>query len=260
METFKLPNRKAAKLKFFATYSLSVLLIFIVLSSFLKAGPAGKQNMVVTGQTTANRLVAVDQLLHRQMEKIMNAGSIYVLKNASPESAAALKQETNNLNLLADSLRTAIADADTKEKQDIEALLDVFSREAEKQASLVKTFATVSRGSKSSEAGASSSEMNELKAILVQKEQKIQELETRSATALLEKDRTIADLEKKVNAQPAAGATDDAAQWKDKYEKLKAANDKTVSESNSLKTAYKEVVDDNRRLINQLQAARAGKN
>lgn len=260
METFKLPNRKAAKLKFFATYTLSVVLIFVLLSSFLKAGPADTPNTMVAGQTSAGTLVAADQLLHRQMEKIMNAGSIYVLNNASTEAAAALKQETTNLKLLADSLRTANADADAKEKQDLEALLDVFSREAEKEASLVKTFATVNRGSKSSGAAASTSEMNELKAILVQKEQKIQELETRGATALLEKDKTIADLEKKVKAQPAPGSTDDAAQWKDKYEKLKAANEKTVSESNSLKTAYKEVVDDNRRLINQLQAARAGKN
>lgn len=266
-----MPNRKAAKLKFFAAYFLSVALLFVVLSSFLRIGAVseGRQGANAV-QAKADTRLAIDQLLHRQMERLISASSLYMLKSASQESSAALKKESSNFLQLVDSIHKETSSMDESEKQQVQTILDAFSRQAEKQVELVKTTTTLNRNTPAAGSGNSSAELNELKGILVQKEQKILELETKSQTALQEKDRTIADLQNKLNTQPAAVAQpkqDDGGEWRDKYEKLKSAhdklketNDRNVSEANSLKTAYKEVVDDNRRLITQLQSARAGKN
>lgn len=270
METQKLPNRSRLKLTFFAVYALSVLLLFVLLSSFLNIGSSGGGSAAAREEGKPDARLAVDPLLHRQLERLQTATSLYLLKNASPEAAGALRQENANLTSLVDSIRIASASLPATEKQEVLALLDDCSRQADKEVSMVKTAATLNRNVPAS-GSAASGDLNELKGILVQKEQTIQQLETRNNSALQEKDKTIADLQTKLAAQGSIGTQSKQAaaegEWKDKYEslkagydKLKTANDKTVSESNAMKTAYKEVVDDNRRLLNQLQSSRATKN
>jgi chromosome segregation ATPase len=160
---------------------------------------------------------------------------------------------------------------DAAEKKQMNALLDAFSRIAAKHVHLVKTHAVGNQGDPGAAAKQASAELEELKEILVQKEQKIQELQSGGdkAAALQEKDNIIATLQNRLQQASASQPRTDAgaAEWKDKYEKmrianerLKETNDKYASQANELKSAYKEVVDDNRRLINQLQSARGGKN
>lgn len=284
MNTAQLPNRGLTKLKFFATYTLSVALILVLLSSFLKASSVRSEPVLVSAMPAAKtdaRLLA-EERLHGQMQRLQNACVQYALRNTSKEAADTLQQETASFGQVTDSIRTANASLPADEKQKLQSLLEAFNGEAEKQVSLAKAFSAVRHDTVTTAAGPSSAQLNELKGILAQKEQRIQELTNQNQTALLnkdkatatslqEKDRTIAALQAKLTAQQAtvakpvtnAGGTE----WKDKYEKLKLAydkqketNDKYMSQSNSLKTAYKEVVDDNRRLIAQLQQARGAKN
>lgn len=267
METPKLVNRKAAKRKFYGVYTLSVLLFFIVLSSFLKRGPAEKGDREATTTVKTDARLSVDPLLHRELDKVLSACSVYATKSASRDAAQNLQKENERFNSLLDSIRIANASLGATEKDSLQALLDAFRQEAGKQVSLVKT-ATLLKSGPAVSGSAATEEMNELKAILVQKEQRIQELESQSGTSLQEKDRTIASLQSRLNALPPAGQEKgDGTEWKEKFEKMKAAYDKlkttsdqTITESNALKTAYKEVVDDNRRLLNQLQTTRSGKN
>ena len=46
------------------------------------------------------------------------------------------------------------------------------------------------------------------------------------------------------------------SEWKQKYASLKESYDKVSANEKSLKSAYKTVADDNRRLLNQLQSMR----
>lgn len=285
MNTAKLPNRGLTRIKFFATYILSVALILVLLSSFLKASsirsePAFVSSAVTPSKTDAN--FAADERLHGQMQKLQNTCVQYALKAGSKEAADSLQQESTSFGQVTDSIRTTNASLPADEKQKLQTLLDAFSREAEKQVSLAKSFSSVRHDTVTMAGGSSSAQMDELKSTLAQKEQKILELTNQNqtalqnkdkatATALQEKDRTIAALQAKLNTQQTTMTkpvtNTGGAEWKDKYEKLKLTydkqkeiNDKYVSQSNSLKTAYKEVVDDNRRLIAQLQQARGAKN
>lgn len=268
METPKLANRKTAKRKFYGVYTLSVLLFFIVLSSFLKHVPAEKGDRESATTIKADTRLSVDPLLHREMDRVLSACSAYATKSTSRDAAQNLQKESDRFSSLLDSIRIANASLAATEKQDLQALLDAFRQEAGKQVSVVKTATLLKSVPAVGGSSAATEEMNELKGILVQKEQRIQELESQSGASLQEKDRTIASLQSRLNALPPAGQEKtDGAEWKVKYEKMKAAYDKlkttsdqTINESSALKTAYKEVVEDNRRLLNQLQTSRSGKN
>lgn len=273
MTTPKVPNRSVAKLKFIAAYLLSVVLLFVLLSSFLKIGSVqtATGNSSPAATKNDNRLV-VDELLHQRMDRLSNACASFADRSGSKEAADALQREERSFDICVDSLRKSTASLAGAEKQQLQNLLDGFSRDADRQVQLVKTHAAVNKDSPGAAAAKPSAELEELKAILVQKEQKIQDLRAQNTAALQEKEKTIAALQSKASNPSQVVVTKtvpdaSAAEWKDKYEKLKATNDKLkeasdkyTMQANQLKAAYKEVVDDNRRLINQLQSLRNGRN
>ena len=126
------------------------------------------------------------------------------------------------------------------------------------------------------------SEVQRLKTVLAEREQKIASLEnslqakgttaqpagtapTQTATAD-EKDKLIASLQTQLaqkeyalqQAQSGSSTGSDGSEWKQKYAALKASFDKLLSNEKELKSAYKTVSDDNRRLLTQLESLRKG--
>jgi hypothetical protein len=122
-------------------------------------------------------------------------------------------------------------------------------------------------------------EVENLKRTLAEKEQKIAALESAvqqksmgDTAAKLNppsanadgKDKMIASLQnqlkekeaalRSVNSAPAVTTTpSDGSEWKQKYASLKASYDKVSANEKTLKSAYKTVADDNKRLLSQLQ-------
>lgn len=266
MTTANLTSRKIAKLKFFGIYALSILLIVIVFSSFLSVNGngIGRDSNGIAAKPDHRK--SVNDLLHRQMDRLQNACAAYAQNSGSKEAMDALWQEDEAFSTVVDSIRKASASiSEASERMDVETALDAFRREAKKQVSFVKSIASLPRDTASAGAGPSEEELNELKGILLQKEQRILDMETQQRQLLEAKDKTITDLQNRVNAQPAVpqqrtATTAAGLEWKDKYDKLKATTDKLREANNEnttmireLKASYKTVVDDNKRLVGQLQ-------
>ena len=84
-----------------------------------------------------------------------------------------------------------------------------------------------------------------------------------------EKDKIIASLQNQLKEKDAAlrsrasvppvnATSSDGSEWKQKYSALKASYDKVSANEKTLKSAYKTVADDNKRLLSQLQTSKKG--
>lgn len=283
MTTPKLFNRKATKIRFFALYTISILLVLVLFASFTQGRISDVGKTILPASSAITARTAVDELLHQQMEKLEDARARYAGKDTSRAATDAIQAEKASFFAVVDSIRKATASlSDAEEKQQIEALLTTFSRSAESGVVVLKN-AAAAHDIATGKAGPTQEEMDELKEILAQKEQKIMDLEraTRGAqgaqNVIQEKDKTIATLQNKITSLETALAQQPkqlqprndagAAEWQAKYNKMKEANDqlrsinqKYESQANALKTSYKEVIDDNKRLASQIQALKAGKN
>lgn len=116
-------------------------------------------------------------------------------------------------------------------------------------------------------------QVTELKALMAQKDERIKTLESTPAAGLAggadEKDQMILSLQtqlqeketalQSLRQQPQASGSGDG-EWKQKYAALKAGYDKAVASEKALRSAFKTVAEDNKRLLNQLQSLRAEKN
>lgn len=271
MITAKQPSRKTVKLRFIVFYTISVLLVLVLFASFTR-GTAGNESAV--GNIDANKTgvrTAVDDLLHQRMKRLDSVRALYAGRDTK-EAAAAIQSEKKAFLATIDSIRNEDASlTDMSEKNEVENLLNTFSRNAESSVTVLKN-GSGARGADTANAAA----LEELKSILVQKEQRISELETAAqnsggaAAALQDKDKTIATLQSRVNTlettlaqQPKGSQTasrTDGGEWKDRYQKLKETSDRNVSEANAIKASYKEVLEDNKRLASQIQALKAGRN
>jgi chromosome segregation ATPase len=130
-------------------------------------------------------------------------------------------------------------------------------------------------------------ELDNLKKVLATKEQKIASLEStiqqnsvvsgttpgnqsQTAAGTEEKDKMIVALQNQLrqkeaalqnaisSAQPVTNTTSGDGEWRQKYTSLKASFDKVSANEKALKSAYKTVADDNKRLLSQLQSIRKG--
>lgn len=270
MTTVKQPNRKTAKVRFFVFYTISILLVLILFASFSKGRATGNETATETGDRFGTR-ISVDELLHQRLERLDDVRAQYAGKDTK-EAAAAIQSEKAAFQLTIDSIRKASASlTDDAEKSKIENLVASFSHNAESNVTVLKN-GVVASGADT----ANSAALEELKDILVQKEQRITELEKAgqnaggAAAALQDKDKTIAALQSRVTTleatlaqQPKGSQTanrSDGGEWKDRYQKLKEVSDRNVSEANAIKASYKEVLEDNKRLASQIQALKTGRN
>lgn len=291
------PGVKKAKLRFFALYLFGLLLVFVVVSSFWqKKGVENQQTGAASERESY--FVQVDTMLHSKLEQLDEMYSAYVkdLRSGGDGATTTFLSAKNNFALSLDSIdQQASFLSDGVKKEAMNTVAAKFRKTFEARYNLISELAGLpkqlidSNISASAETAAMSQEMEELKKILVDKEQKIVELESKvqtNATAnktnpgtesqrlneILEKDKIIASLQTQIKQKDAAlqkaatvttskpVVTNNAAdgEWKQKYSSLKAAYDKASANEKSLKNAYKTVADDNRRLLGQLQSMRKG--
>jgi hypothetical protein len=257
-------NRKMAKIRFFATYAFSVLLLLVLFSSFLAPEPAPEEEVFSNQQEPADKGTAIYTMLHQQLEKL-DAVCTKVAGNKSTENLVQLQAEEASFHTGMENIRIEVAAIrDTGRAKEMEKLIEIFSRTGARQIDLALGAAPTVAQNESSTDG------DELKMILLQKEQRIAALEEQNRLLLENNEQSNTALSSGAGVQTPSTqreASSDAAEWKRKYERLKndnhrlqENNNRIASQTNELKKSYKDVVEDNRRLLAQLQAARAGKN
>ena len=255
-------TRGLAKVRFFAIYSFSVLLILLLVSSFRKTGDSASGGAEADAELK-QRLSAIDALLHQRLE-LLETATLAWAESAGNEKAKAIDDAKTVFQTAVDSVRKANADlSNLEEKAAILRLLNTFTQAAERESRMAGALAIKSSTTVRSDAGSQGNGMLEqLKKTLAQKEQEIAALQQEKQQAVDEKNNAVAALQNRPAAQPATTQKQDAgsAEWKEKYSRLKTSSDKTSAQLETLKESYREVVEDNRRLITQLQNARAGKN
>ncbi|HZH67165.1 MAG TPA: hypothetical protein VEY10_19905 [Flavisolibacter sp.] len=266
-----LEEQKRAKIKFFAVYIASVVLIVLIISSFWKTGAsASAVDTTPVGLPTENeKLVREDALLHSKLEALDTKYSLALSGGKSGMAAqqANLQGAERDFAATLDSLENGAASVqDAQQKTALINIIAGFRKSFDSRRELMNSYTKLLSDTTKTSAvvrntsGASNEEMQELKAILVEKEERVAALEKKRIDDLAEKDRIISSLQTqvgqktKVPVQTKSTASDN--EWQQKYAKLKASYDNMANQNNTLNRSYKSIVDDNRRLLSQLQAAR----
>ncbi|MBB1286436.1 hypothetical protein HRH25_18785 [Flavisolibacter sp. BT320] len=254
-------NRKKAKIRFFTAYAVSVLLVLILFSSFLNPTTGDEESDGTLQSESEDPHSAIYTVLHQRMESLDKI-CMNVASNRSRRNLARLNDEESTFYASIDSIQKTFVSFSSPEKEkELIALLESFKQAAEKQTNIAKGITT------SEDKGLTNST---LKQQLLDKDRNIAELENQNKLLLQEVEAARTAIQESVaitsptNQQPVVNT---GSEWKQRYEILKATNDR-LQESNAnfenqlneLKKSYKDVVDDNRRLLAQLQAARAGRN
>lgn len=249
-------ERAKAKLLFFALYAASIGIILFLFVTFFYTGASASTGADVAAGNSLR--TTADALLHQKLESLQQA---YTSEKQTVDTELLERKRAEFINTIDSIRKSTAALGDAGQQTEIEGLLQAFARHEAAQYQVAKNQKPVITDSTSAVA-ALQEELNELKTILVQKEEQLLATEKQSRTALAEKEQQITSLRKNGSFQPLQiGKNDaDAAAWKAKYNTLKASHDKTAGQITDLRASYKEVVDDNRRLIAQLQQIRAAKN
>jgi hypothetical protein len=258
-------EQKKLKFTFFAVYIISVVLIIVILASVWKTDATASRPVPIIHSSGV--VTSADKRLHAKMESL---DQLYSRAFASNQTGVL---DTINLSLAKkdfkntlDSLDVVGASiSDTVEKNELTSLLSYFRKEADARITVANNYLALlsdSTGSVTATTNRAANEaaLEELKAILIEKEQRIAALEKNSSVTPDEKDKQIAALQRQVNQLKAAPVqtvtVSGDGEWKQKYNALKSAHDKAVAQNNTLNNSYQSLVDDNRRLLAQLQAAR----
>ena len=291
MTTVTRKEQKKARLRFIALYAISLLFIFIVVSAFWQ-NKEGAQADPIDKEVAESNLffMQTDTLLHARMEQLDKAFSSFLLSRTKNNNvdAGRFLQAKNSFTTVLDSIeKQAMYLSNGPKKNAMTNLAAKFRMAFIERNKILDAVALLPKQKRDSNlvannnTGRSQAELEELKKILLDKENKIAELERRTQvmqpgndkglTDLLNqkqkelagKDKVITFLEsqlKQVHAKkgPAILTSSNSSdgEWKKKYASLKESYDKITASEKSLKSAYKTVADDNRRLLNQLQAAR----
>lgn len=279
---------KKAKFRFAALYGLSVILIFLLVMAFWRK-TAGAVQPVAQTVDGDGYFIQFDTLLHAKSDRVDSLYALYLksLQNGNAEPASFL-MEKNNLATTLDSIaqQASVLSGGAK-KNAMELIVARFRSSLEIKDKLINELTYLPKnkmlpnnGFQDSSSG--KNELENLKGMLVEKEQKIAALEqslqsraiptTGSATEvqkqLTQKNNLIASLQTQLKQkdealQRALTATPNNSggtsnEWKQKYTSLKASYDRVVDSEKMLRSAYKTVVDDNKRLLGQLQSSKKG--
>jgi hypothetical protein len=291
MTTVTPEEQKKARLRFLGLYGVSLVLIFIVVSAFWQNKGGIIEKSIDQEVAESNfYFFQTDTLLHARMEQMDKAFADYLTKRTKGNHADAgsFFAAKKSFASVLDSIEQQAAYLSNGPKKNAMTTLSSKFRVAfTERSKILDAVALLPRqkGDTSQVANASngqaSAELEELKKILVDKETKIAALEKsaqavqpgneKGMTELLNqkqqelagKDKIIAFLEnqlKQAQAQKQVVMTSShspsESEWKQKYASLKDSYDKVSANEKSLKSAYKTVADDNRRLLNQLQTMR----
>lgn len=260
-------NPKKARMQFVVLYLISLVLLFVVLTAFLKKEGTDNSSVVYQPQTESEKsFLLLDTMLQSKMQQLDLAYAAYLKtdRRVDNKEAAEVFNQKKSLQQTLDSiesqatalkdgpLKNAMALVATKFKTSFQLRDSVFfSLLLLQQTTTYTTTQPVTTNE------TPNTELDELKAILVQKEQRIQELEKTNPADVQEKDKLIASLQNQLKQKEAIQNTGSGdSEWKQKYLSMKQAYDKSAASESSLKNAYKTVVDDNKRLLTQLQSLR----
>src|SRR5688572_4637042 len=291
MTTVTPEEQKKARLRFLGLYGVSLVLIFIIVSAFWQNKNGTKVRSIDEEVAESNLyFFQTDTLLHARMEQMDKAFSDYLsqrTKNSNADASHFVAAKNSFVTVL-DSIEQQAGYLSNGPKKNAMTNLSAKFRVAfNERNKIVDAVAVLPRHKGDSSQSASTNtaqanaELEELKKILLDKENKIAELEKRTAVMqpgnengmsdllnqkqkeLAAKDKVIAFLEsqlKQAHSQKQVVMTSNNSssdsEWKQKYASLKESYDKVSAEEKSLKSAYKTVADDNRRLLNQLQTMR----
>ncbi len=269
---------KRAKIKFFAVYAASVLLIVIILASLWKGRSSmNEASATPTSVSDGDKFVAADALLHTGMEQLDNRYTTLLTGNRQmlEENLKSIQEAEVSFKTTLDSMEKGTGSLrDEQQKREMDRVVVSFKKAFQSKAAIMKSYVELLKDPSHPSTlvlqnNPNDPALQELKGILVEKEQKISALELQRQNELSEKDKTIAALQSQlkqfqdgkavVSAVP-QNSSGDQTEWKQKYAKIKAGYDNLVSQNNALNNANKTITDDNRRLLTQLQSIRATKN
>lgn len=306
-------ERKKIRFRFVLLYSLSLVLLFVLVSAFWKRLAPKNQPEVVTSSENETWFLQTDTALHARMEamdKLAEANGKARAAGAQPDTLGWMQMRLS-LSKALDSVDQQASYLGEGPKKATMTLLTANFRKAlaRRQAA---TPGTVLQGAAG---GATAEEVAVLKQLLNERDQTIAGLQKQAQTTaanggsvatnlqnmIVEKDRSITSLQNQINslqnqlrqnetaasakpadnsqknktiqalqnqlqqkeaelrtalaARPVAGG----GEWKQKYQSLKSSFDKVSESEKALKGANQSLADDNRRLLNQLQAARGSR-
>ncbi len=264
-------EQKKAKMKFFAAYIFSVILIIIVFASVWRNTSAASADMRDTPSLFREPgVVQQDVMLHTKLQELDNL-YLAAFNGDTKEIDLALGKITpveNSFHLTLDSLEKLVPLVkDQQQKNETELVVSSFRKAflsrtviRESYVELLNDTARTARKTVMVPASAATNEIDNLKTMLVEKEEKLAALEKQLQAGLAEKDRVITSLQTQSSQKPVTTTPTNSSsvdgEWRAKHAKLKAGYDDLVIQNNTLSKSYKAIVDDNRRLLSQLQAAR----
>ena len=245
MTVENLSGQRKAKIKFFAVYALSVLFIIAITASLWRNNAASAEmvNPIETEERGDSQVQEVDHLLHGKLKELDNLYKTLTNNSSKANEYLPLIQASeNSFSITLDSVTAETRNITSEqERQGWNTLLANFKNELQSRSSLYNSYLQLLSTKPSTLAVTNSEEVQQLKA------------------SLEDKERSIASLQAELREKPSpviqnnSGALNDL---QDKLAKSKTANEKLQNQINAMKQSYQTVVEDNRRLLTQLQSSR----
>lgn len=242
-------SKTKARRRFIILYLVSLVFIFIVVSSFWKVSAPSVAQTVTETNDDASRFMQIDTLLHARMEAL-DTSILQYAKTKGSEDLATVQRHVYFLQSAIDSVdkQAAILLDGSRKQHMLLAVANFKKLMAERNCVLYggeTTQVLIPPPAGQTPPVSTNTDGDQ------DKDQLILSLQNQLK-------QTEAALQQKTNnASQPAGESD--SEWKQKYASLKTAFEKTAASEKALKAAYKTVAEDNRRLLNQLQTLRAEK-
>ncbi len=273
-----LAEQKKAKLKFFAAYVVSIVLVMIIFASLWRDHSSAALTSDVPAATPSHeKFVQVYTALEARLQELDNLTiSLVSSKEKSGPKVQAVQAAQASVKNSLDSLsKDAATVSDEEERQELINLVAGFRKTADNNAGLLTGYLSVLNDTSRVVVRTNTvvqnvpvkddAAMQELKAMLVEKEQRITGLEQQRQNEVAEKNKTITSLQGQlkqaqngrqtiVNVPQTVTGGD--PELKQKVATLKSTNDKLSAQNATLNNAYKALVEDNRRLLTQIQSMR----
>ncbi|HEX8316630.1 MAG TPA: hypothetical protein VF609_16625 [Flavisolibacter sp.] len=239
-----LTQQKKAKLKFFAVYIVSVVLILIIFAAFRTTDQptvAAVESVSTPSAGQSGQLAEADALLHSRMNDLdkLRLAAVQNPANAA-RSDMAIQTAEADFTVLLDSLEKQKAELSNVDQQRLSLLLENFKNELQAKSQMHSNYIQLVKKQSVPPVTTNNEEVERLR------------------SALEDKEKTISSLQQQLASKPVSAprTTNDDAETKKKLASLKAAYDRLQIQNATMEKSYKIVVEDNRRLVTQLQSPR----
>ena len=262
-------EQKKIKLRFLALYGISLVLIFIVVSAFWQRKSLATPD--VQAAETETYFIQFDTLLHARLDELDNMYTQF-LKNPANNTAEvnAFLSTKNSMTTTLDSIaQQAAILASGSKKVAMEMVVNRYRNSLEIRDRLSTQLGYMPKNrplpklpENNTDSSASNTDTERLRNMVAGRDQEITRLEQKAQADLKEKNDLIASLQNQLKQRsPGVISNNPSAsdsEWRQKYSSLKASYDKVAESEKALKSAYKIVAEDNRRLLGQLQSMKKG--